>query len=162
MEFSTALNNQPWALSPSKEKGPMLYQGSQNEIRRTKVAGPKTRSLRSRAFSRCCVFPTRLGGGRCRTSGLMAAPHFGHSAVPGGTSTRQREQAGNRPTSFLLSRTRRHRLQAEWDAPCPRGARIAAHSRHLRPHVRAGAGPLRAYLEKIGAASDHAYRSLAG
>jgi hypothetical protein len=30
----------------------------------------------------------------------MAAPHLGQSAVPGGTSTRQREHAGNRPTSF--------------------------------------------------------------
>src|SRR5580658_10400967 len=135
MEFSTAMNSQPWAASPSKEKGPKLYQGSQNEIRRTKVAGPKTRSLRSSAFSRCCDFPTRLGGGRCATSGLMAAPHFGQSAVPGGTSTRQREQAGNRPTSFLLSRTRRHRLQAEWDTPCPRGVRIATPLSHLRQYA---------------------------
>jgi len=35
----------------------------------------------------------------------MAAPHLGQSAVPKGTSTRQREHAGNRPPSFLLSRT---------------------------------------------------------
>ena len=34
----------------------MLYQGSQNEIRRTKVAGPKTRSLRSRAFTVAASF----------------------------------------------------------------------------------------------------------
>jgi hypothetical protein len=33
------------------------------------------------------------------TSGLMAAPHCGQSAVPKGTSTRQREHAGN---PFLL------------------------------------------------------------
>ena len=84
----------------------MLYQGSQNETRRTKVAGPTTRSLRFRAFSRCRDFPTRFGVGRGMTGGLMAAPHLGHSAVPGGTSTRQREQAGNRSTSFLQSRTR--------------------------------------------------------
>ena len=80
----------------------MLYQGSQNETKRTKVAAPTARSLRFRAFSRCRDFPTRLGVGRGTTSGLMAAPHLGHSAVPKGTSTRQREQAGNRPTSFLL------------------------------------------------------------
>jgi hypothetical protein len=36
----------------------------------------------------------------------MAAPHLGHRAVPGGTSTRQREHAGNRSTSFLQSGTR--------------------------------------------------------
>jgi hypothetical protein len=30
----------------------------------------------------------------------MAAPHMGQSAVPKGTSTRHREQAGNRPTFF--------------------------------------------------------------
>jgi hypothetical protein len=80
----------------------MLYQGSQNETRRTKVAGPTTRSLWFRAFSRCRDLPTRLGVGRGMTGGLMAAPHLGQSAVPKGTSTRQREQAGNRPTSFQL------------------------------------------------------------
>ncbi len=89
----------------------MPYQGSQNETRRTMVAGPTTRSVWFRAFSRCRDFPKRLGVGRGMTAGLMAAPHFGQSAVPKGTSIRQREHAGNRPTSFLLSRTRRLRLQ---------------------------------------------------
>jgi hypothetical protein len=80
--------------------GPMLYHGSQNETRRTKVAGPTIRSLPFSAFSRCRDFPTRLGGGRGMTAGLMAAPHLGQRAVPGGTSTRQREQAGK--SSALL------------------------------------------------------------
>src|ERR1700722_14494313 len=92
------MNNQPWALSPAAEMGPKLYQGSQNEIRRTKVAGPTIRSLPFRAFSRWRDLPTRLGVGRGRTGRLMAAPHLGQSAVPGDTSTKQREQAGKSAT----------------------------------------------------------------
>ena len=76
----------------------MLYQGSQNETRRTKVAGPKTKSLLFSSFSRCRDFLTRLGVGRGMTGGLMAAPHLGQRAVPGDTSIRQREQAGKSAT----------------------------------------------------------------
>jgi hypothetical protein len=72
----------------------MPYQGSQNETRRTKVAGPTIRSLPLRAFSRCRDLPTRLGFALRITGGLMAAPHSGHNAVPTDTSTKQREQAG--------------------------------------------------------------------
>src|SRR5580658_10255265 len=93
------MNSQPWTLSPSAENGPMLYQGSQKEMRSAKVAGPATRSLEFRAFSRWRDLPTRLGAGRGMTRGLMAAPQLGHSAVPGNTSTRQREQAGIQPPS---------------------------------------------------------------
>src|SRR5476649_2377969 len=100
MESSTAMNSQPWTLSPSTEMGPKLYQGSQNETRRTKLAAPKTHSLPFRALRRCRDFLTRLGGGRGMTAGLMAAPHLGQRAVPGDTSTRQREQAG-RSATFL-------------------------------------------------------------
>src|ERR1700733_13004770 len=97
------MKSQPCTLSPSTERGPKLYQGSQNETRRTKVAEPTTKSLSFRAFSRCRDFPTRLGVGRGMTAGRMAAPHLGQSAVPGDTSTRQREQAGKSAISFLLS-----------------------------------------------------------
>jgi hypothetical protein len=76
----------------------MLYQGSQNETRRTKLAGPMTQSLPFRAFSRFRDFLTRLGVCRGMTGGLMAAPHLGQSEVPGDTSTRQREQAGKLTT----------------------------------------------------------------
>src|SRR3984957_8898866 len=100
IESSTAMNNQPCTLSPSSENGPTLYHGSQNAARRIKVAGPKTRSCALRTLSRCRDLPTRLGLGRAMTGGRMAAPHLGHSAVPGDTSIRQREHAGNRPTSF--------------------------------------------------------------
>ena len=113
------MNSQPWAPSPPAEMGPKLYQGSQNETRRSRVAAPMTRSLWFKAFSRWRDFPTRLGVGRGKTGGLMAAPHLGQSAVPKGTSTRQREQAGKRPTSFLLSWTRHIRLQAKRVATCP-------------------------------------------
>ena len=116
------MNNQPWAASPSAEKGPTLYQGNQNEIRRTKLAGPTTQSLPFRAFSRWRDFRTRLGA-RCGTTvSLMAAPHLGQSAVPGGTSTRQREQAGKSATLLRETRTRWSRLQAEPAStrPCPR------------------------------------------
>src|ERR1700722_10576310 len=95
-----AMKSQPWTLSPSTEIGPKWYQGSQNETKRTKVAGPTTQSFSLRACSRCRDFPTRLGVGRAMTAGLMAAPHLGHSAVPGGTSTRQREQAGKSAILF--------------------------------------------------------------
>src|ERR1035441_6260631 len=98
IESVAAMNSQPWALSPSTEMGPMLYQGSQNETRRTKAAGPPTQFLPFRAFNRCRDFPTRLGVGRGMTGGLMAAPHLGQRAVPGDTSTRQREQAGKLAT----------------------------------------------------------------
>src|SRR5580700_3151649 len=101
MESRAAMNNHPWTPRPSAENGPRLYQGSQNDTSRTKVAGPTTRSLLFRAFTRWRDFPTRLGTGRNVTGGLMAAPHLGQSAVPGGTSTRQREQAGTRSNSFL-------------------------------------------------------------
>ena len=42
----------------------MLYQGSQKETRRAKVAGPATRYLGFRAFRRCRDFPARLGAGQ--------------------------------------------------------------------------------------------------
>src|ERR1700689_1247026 len=92
------MNSQPWAPSPSVEIGPKLYHGSQNEIKRTKVAGPTTQCLPLSALSRCRDFLTRLGGGRGTTGRLMAAPHLGQSAVPGDTSIRQREQAGKSAT----------------------------------------------------------------
>jgi len=66
------------------------------------VAAPATRSLALRAFRRCRDFLTRRGVGRATTMGLMAAPHLGQRAVPGDTSTRQREQAGKSNT--FLSR----------------------------------------------------------
>jgi hypothetical protein len=90
----------------------MLYQGSQNETKRTKVATPTIRSLWVSSFRRCRDFRTGLGFGRAMTGGLIAAPHLGQTAVPKGTSIRQREHAGTLPTSFLPSRTRRFRLQA--------------------------------------------------
>ena len=96
----TAMNSQPCTLRPSTENGPMVYHGSQNETRRTTVAGPKihSRRLRFRVPSRCRARRVGLGVGRGKTVGLMAAPQFGHSAVPGNTSTRQREQAGTLST----------------------------------------------------------------
>ena len=112
MESTTAMNSQPWALSPSAEKGPRLYQGSQKETRRTKRRDRRPNLLRLKASTRWRDFRERFGAGRDTTSGLMAAPHLGHSAVPTGTSTRQREHAGNGPISFLLSRMRWLRLQA--------------------------------------------------
>src|ERR1039458_879224 len=104
------MNSQPWALSPSAERGPMLNQGSHNETNRTKVAAPTTRSLAFTAFSRCRDFLTRRGVGRATTGGLMAAPHLGHRAVPGDTSTKQREQAGKSAILLPGSRTCRPRL----------------------------------------------------
>jgi hypothetical protein len=117
----------------------MLYQGSQNETKRTKVAGPTTRSLEVRAFSRCRDFPTRFGVGFGITGRRMAAPHFGQSAVPKGTSTRQREHAGNRTTSFLLSRSSRLRLQAKRERLVPFQVRAKPDS---RPRLLAVEGPL--------------------
>jgi hypothetical protein len=76
----------------------MLNQGNHNETNRTKVAGPTTRSLALRAFSRWRDLPTRRGVGRATTGGLMAAPHLGQRAVPGDTSTKQREHAGKSAT----------------------------------------------------------------
>ena len=107
----------------------MLYQGNQNETKRTKVAAPTTRSLRFRAFSRCRDLPTRFGIGRTPTGGRMAAPHLGQSAVPGGTSTRQREQAGNRPTSFCCDGRADTGYRSNAMRPVARGVRIAARSR---------------------------------
>ena len=46
MQFNTAMNNQPWTPSPSAAKGPRLYQGSQSDTSRTRVAAPKIRSVR--------------------------------------------------------------------------------------------------------------------
>lgn len=82
----------------------MLYQGSQKETRRAKVAGPATRSFAFSACRRCRDLPARLGAGRGLTDGLMAAPQLGQSAVPGNTSTRQREQAGT-PARLLVRTT---------------------------------------------------------
>ena len=124
----------------------MLNQGSQNEIRRTKVAGPTTRSRWFSAFSRCRDFPMRFGAGRGMTGGLMAAPHLGQSAVPTGTSTRQREQAGNRPTSFLLSRTAQ--ATGEWECDGPNRIEIATRSSH---HCRT---PVPAYRDTPRAGID--------
>src|SRR5580704_15470995 len=130
MESITAMNSQPWALSPPAERGPRVYQGSKTEIRRTKEARPTTQSLRLKASTRWRDFRERFGAGRDTTSGLMAAPHLGHSAVPTGTSTRQREHAGNGPTSFLSYRMRWLRLQATLVRP------VAFRSRRVGPTRR--------------------------
>ena len=62
------------------------------------MAGPTTQFFPVSASSRCLDFLTRFGGGRGTTSGLIATPHLGQRAVPGDTSTRQREQAGKSST----------------------------------------------------------------
>src|SRR5579872_4773128 len=111
------MNSQPCRLRPLVEyvspANETLYQGNQNETSITAVAGPKMSSLRLSTLTRRRILPTRLGFGLGMTVGRMAAPQFGQSAVPGNTSTRQREHAGNGHTS----------LRAVGDAP---GLRLAA------------------------------------
>src|SRR5690242_7918644 len=98
------MNSQPCRLRPLVEyvspENETLYQGNQNDTSRTAVAGPKISSLRFSTLTRRRTRPTRLGFGLGMMVGRIAAPQFGHSAVPGNTSTRHREHAGNRHTSL--------------------------------------------------------------
>ena len=72
----------------------------------------------------------------------MAAPHLGQSAVPTGTSTRQREQAGNRPTSFLLITDAGAQATGEGGATCPIRIEFVTRSSHDYRALVPGNGPV--------------------
>ena len=68
------------------------------------MAGPKTRSLRSRAFSRCCDFPTRLGGRSLRDQRPDGGAALWAKRGPRG-NLNQATGASGQPADLLLAVT---------------------------------------------------------